>query len=633
MTNTFWADSTTTPLNAANLNQTVMGGTTPNTGNLLLAQAAGDAVGLGSTAPTHLLELESTAATTVLQIDNTRADGDPELTWALSGVRKFTMGVDDSDSDKLKIGTTAVATGTKLTLDASGNLGIGTASPTTPLELESTSTTTILQINNTRTDGDPALAFALGGTKTFTMGVDDGDSDKFKIGTTAIGTNTRFTIDSAGRVAVGTTAPASLFHIVGEQTKNGADESTWGFRSQDTQAMAQGVGGGFTFTGNRTTGGAQQAFGAVAGIKENGTEANTQGALVFYTSPVSTGIMAERMRIDSVGFMGIGQTVPTTMLHVDSNAANTTGILTLENTAGDIVIFRTDATPEAAVTGSIGDLAIDGTNGKLYLKATGSASNTGWKNIISEVIKSYTLADAGAAGEYFLGGYYAYATTDANLTNASTTVTHGGANVPYAAHAFIISGGNGSTDGSDLVLTVTGTSITDAGTRTAADSEVIEATAATSPVDTYFETTKKWLGTVTFTLSSTGGSTFSYDFNYGFAKYEDIGNVDFTITGFEAVGLAGANDGGFNIELLHHTATGWTYAATGFVAGGTVLLDMGSIYSTEQDIDNDQPFAFKRTGLSTAVSGSGSEGYVIRTTTGTNNAVSYLNAHVHCQLA
>ena len=64
--------------------------------------------------------------------------------------------------------------------------------------------TTGLVVNNTATDGDPFLAFALSGTQTFTMGVDDGDSDKtFKIGTTAIGTNTRMSINSAGVVGFG----------------------------------------------------------------------------------------------------------------------------------------------------------------------------------------------------------------------------------------------------------------------------------------------------------------------------------------------------------------------------------------------------------------------------------------------
>lgn len=57
--------------------------------------------------------------------------------------------------------------------------------------------TTELEISNTATDGDPILTFALSGTSTFTMGVDDGDSDKFKIGTTAIGTSTFIDIDPA----------------------------------------------------------------------------------------------------------------------------------------------------------------------------------------------------------------------------------------------------------------------------------------------------------------------------------------------------------------------------------------------------------------------------------------------------
>ena len=47
------------------------------------------------------------------------------------------------------------------------------------------------------------------------MGVDDGDGDKFKIGTTAIGTNTRLTIDSAGLVGIGTDTPVSTLTVNG----------------------------------------------------------------------------------------------------------------------------------------------------------------------------------------------------------------------------------------------------------------------------------------------------------------------------------------------------------------------------------------------------------------------------------
>jgi len=64
---------------------------------------------------------------------------------------------------------------------------------------------------------------------------------------------------------------------------------------------------------------------------------------------------------------------------------NTTAIMTVGNTAGDIQVFRTDATPEGSVTGSIGDLVIDGTGGKVYVKRSGAATNTGWKAMFSQV--------------------------------------------------------------------------------------------------------------------------------------------------------------------------------------------------------------------------------------------------------
>jgi len=85
----------------------------------------------------------------------------------------------------------------------------------TSLTLAGAGSTSGLVINNTATDGDPFLAFALSGTQTFTMGVDDGDSDTFKIGTTAIGTNTRFAIDSSGKVGIGTGDPASTLELEG----------------------------------------------------------------------------------------------------------------------------------------------------------------------------------------------------------------------------------------------------------------------------------------------------------------------------------------------------------------------------------------------------------------------------------
>lgn len=247
--------------------------------------------------------------------------------------------------------------------------------------------------------------------------------------------------------------------------------------------------------------------------------------------------------------------------------------------------------------------------------------------------KSYTFAArSGASGEFFQAGFYDYAAADADLTQASLTVTHGGANAPYGAHAFIVSSGNGTTDGSDLVLTVTGTSMTDAGVRNASGSEVIEPTAEVSATDTYFETDLKWIGTITYTLSSTGGTTFDYTFNYGFAKYEDFGGENFIVTDFESLCEPNADDASFNVQLLHHNGVGWTYHATAFVAGNGTLADMVVDYSTESDIDAGEPCAYKRDDLSTTVAGRSGEGVLVRVTTSANGAITYQDTHIGVDL-
>ena len=252
-------------------------------------------------------------------------------------------------------------------------------------------------------------------------------------------------------------------------------------------------------------------------------------------------------------------------------------------------------------------------------------------NALIAVVKSYTFAARSAAsGIYYQAGFYDAPAADANLTQASTTVVYGTANVAYAAHAFIVSAGDGATDGSDLVLTVTGTSVTDAGVRTPADTQVVcaDCLAGATPVDTYLETSKKWIGQITYTLSSTGGTAFAFSFNYGVAKYEDYGNVDVTLRGIECVGNASATDTGFDIELLHHNDIGWTYSAAAFVAGNTPIESMSGTHGVENDISNGLPFAFKRTEVEQAIAGSASEGLVVRVTTTTANTVAYMDTHL-----
>lgn len=248
--------------------------------------------------------------------------------------------------------------------------------------------------------------------------------------------------------------------------------------------------------------------------------------------------------------------------------------------------------------------------------------------------KSYTVTTQGIGGGIvYAAGFYDAPAADANLTQASATTTVGGANSAIGAHAFLVGGGVGTAGGGagPVEIEVSGTSFTDAGVRTAADTEVIIADVTTMSLDGYAETLKKWIGTVTFTIQNAGGSTqtvFTADFNFGLAKYEDFGNRDFTISDFEVTGLAGASDSSFDIQLFHHTTTGWTYSAAAFVPGGDIIVDMNTDYSTEQDLVSGDPFAYKRTGLAVAVAGSGEAGVVAAFTTGVNNAIEFAEAHI-----
>ncbi|MHC4618410.1 MAG: hypothetical protein ACYTEQ_11740 [Planctomycetota bacterium] len=250
------------------------------------------------------------------------------------------------------------------------------------------------------------------------------------------------------------------------------------------------------------------------------------------------------------------------------------------------------------------------------------------------VVKSYPFTSRGVgAGTFYVAGFYNAPAADANLDEGTPTVVLGTANISYAAHAFIVAGGAGAAAGGAgaVEIEVSGTSITDAGVRTAGDTEVVVADITALALNEFAETAKKWLGQVTYTLQNAAGSTqttFSVDFNYGFNKYEDFGNRDFTLTDFEVVGLGGAADSSFNIRLLLQSAAGWTYDAAAFVPGGTVILNMNTIHSTEQDVGNGLPFAFKRAALTQAVLGSQSQGLVVEITTGANNTVQEMATHI-----
>ena len=249
--------------------------------------------------------------------------------------------------------------------------------------------------------------------------------------------------------------------------------------------------------------------------------------------------------------------------------------------------------------------------------------------------KNYSFTSNGVlAGVYYKAGFYESSATDANLTNASTQITFGTADIDYAAHPFIVAGGAGSVDAGVVGLTATGTKITDAGVMALGHIDTLS-TDITSLILNEYAEAEKFLGTITYDLIVMSGSptTYSLDFNYGYAKYEDFGNRDFYISDIECLWQGGATDAtAFNIELLHHSSVGWTYHASAFVPGGTLLASRAIDHAGYLRVLNGVDAAWKRDNLATLIDGSGAEGIIIRVTTGANGTIQIQDLHVNVSL-
>lgn len=219
---------------------------------------------------------------------------------------------------------------------------------------------------------------------------------------------------------------------------------------------------------------------------------------------------------------------------------------------------------------------------------------------------------AGGSGQFYLGGFYILPAT--SYTPAGGTAL-GSANIAYNAHALIVLGATST----DMVVRFTGTSVDEAGNRTASDTEDIDTSGGVT--DDYFETSKKWIGQVSVSLLIGTGVVI----NHGLCKYWDNQNSNFRITGIEVTGVAGANDSAPNFEVLGHEPISWTYGGGLGAIPPSARADMQTDFVTEYEFASNVPFAWKRIGLSVEVEGNSGEGIISRVTTSANNAIQSLN--------
>lgn len=265
---------------------------------------------------------------------------------------------------------------------------------------------TELQIDNSATDGDAFLSFQLGGTSKFTMGVDDGDSDKFKIGTTAIGTGTMFALDANSRISLsnnnvsGATNNTIFGKLSGDDLVSGGAYNCF-FGENSGHAISTGV--------------ANTAVGFEALMTED--ERNDSTAIGYQALKVQNG-SEPRMANTAVGYIA-GQAI-------------TTG---LKNTMVGAFAGTTASTAQGSVcvgynAGGSGDIDSTGTIAigfsALGILSTGIQNVAiGWQSQSVNNTGNWNTSVGYASSKLLVAGSNANTSVGANaLTNGNNDTTH-----------------------------------------------------------------------------------------------------------------------------------------------------------------------------------------------------------------
>lgn len=201
-----------------------------------------------------------------LQISTAGASGDdPYIDFNISGVADWTVGLDNSDSDKFKISAGAtLGTTDIITATASGDVTIGGANTTTTKSSSgATVTTTTANTSNTASSNarnliqvagtsanDAFTQYQVVGTTDWSTGVDNSDSDKYKISaSSALGTSDAVAVDTSGNMvvtgnvnAVNVTASSALTGATGSFSGN-VSSSAGTFSGAGLAASASSSGG------------------------------------------------------------------------------------------------------------------------------------------------------------------------------------------------------------------------------------------------------------------------------------------------------------------------------------------------------------------------------------------------------
>ena len=238
-------------------------------------------------------------------------------------------------------------------------VGVGTITPTVSLEVGDATEEEIIRVssgvngnailsaNSFLSTGNPLTQYIVAGGNNWVIGIDNADNDKFKISNhiTDLGTNNFLTIQTDGKVGIGTSSPDSIFHIKANIAGNVGSHSAGQIIIQNpTDSVTSNV----VITAYESDGSGnpdQQLWylGSSSSSNSNIIFLNRRNALLQFGTNDNT-----QMTILGNGNVGIGLINPSTLLEVAGN---------INSTGGDICI--TGGNCLSSVGGSVADGSIN----------------------------------------------------------------------------------------------------------------------------------------------------------------------------------------------------------------------------------------------------------------------------------
>jgi hypothetical protein len=217
----------------------------------------------------------------------------------------------------------------RMRITSAGNVGIGITPSTKLTVFGSGAGNATVQIEG-ESGADPFINFLANNTQHWSLGIDDSDSDKFKLSEhSALGTNDYFVVDVTGNVGIGTSSPSAQLHISGTDTSDQViieNTDTGGgsapdlvlFRNSASPADNDVIGR-IDYRGDDDNGTARDYVTLFSTITDAST-ATPAGSFAIQTRNGSS--QDTRLIVDGSGKVGINETSPDRHLHVKSGSDN-----------------------------------------------------------------------------------------------------------------------------------------------------------------------------------------------------------------------------------------------------------------------------------------------------------------------